>query len=251
MSVNLRLRCKLAYRALRIKQSLHRNDALGALHRAWAYVHATQLIGDYYEFGVYRGTSLANSWLSYRYFRRRLEKSVDLPFARKGTLLDFLSQKPVFHGFDTFSGMPENNEGEDTLAPGSFAASRADVAAVCRTVGMKPPVLKLISGLFADTADQIGTSPAAIVHIDCDLYASTVDALNAILPRLTQGSVILFDDYNLFRADNNRGERRALRELRERTPLTFEPWFAYGAASQAFLCHSESPGPASFLGSAH
>ncbi|WP_258072136.1 hypothetical protein [Xanthomonas arboricola] len=59
MSVTTIERLKLAYRRLRVGANLHRNDALGALFRAWAYTHATQLTGDYYEFGVYRGNSRA------------------------------------------------------------------------------------------------------------------------------------------------------------------------------------------------
>lgn len=233
-------RLKLLYRKLRIADSLHRNDALGALHRAWGYVHATQLPGDYYEFGVFRGTSLINSWLSQQYFRRHLEKAADLPFRRHGTVTEFLSHHPCFYGFDTFAGMPQNHEGEDSLAAGSFCCKVEEVAARCRLVGLKPPVLHLVEGLFADTKDQIGTAPAAIVNVDCDLYASTVQALAAIAPRLVQGTVILFDDYNLFRAGRDRGERRAIGEFLDQAEVEFEPWFAYGPASQAFLCHSKT-----------
>lgn len=237
MTVSLIDRLRLYYRRLRVKHSLHRNDALGALHRAWGYVHATQLAGDYYEFGVFRGTSLVNSWLSFRHFRTHMENSRDLPFRREGSVLDFLACQPTFYGFDTFSGMPGNEEGDDCLAADSFSASRALVEARCRVVGLTAPRLKLVEGLFADNRDAIGSRPAAIVYVDCDLYASAVDALSIIEPLLVQGTAVLFDDYNLFRADRNRGERRAVAEFQQRTGIVLEPWFAYGTASQAFLCH--------------
>lgn len=232
---------KLQYRRLRVGASLHRNDALGALHRAWGYVHATQLVGDYYEFGVYRGASLINSRFSQLHFRRHLERSRDLPFLRQGTVIHFLEHNPSFYGFDTFAGMPDNTEGEDSLAPGSFLADRDAVTRRCHHFGLRPPVLQLFPGLFSQTGHNIGPHPAAIVHIDCDLYASAADALRIIAPRLTQGTVLLFDDYNLFRADNRHGERRALAEFLSTQDIAVEPWFAYGPASQAFLCHQTNP----------
>jgi|GEM_PF-664909 hypothetical protein len=238
MSLLIADRIRLWYRRLRVGASQHRNDALGALHRAWAYVHATQLPGDYYEFGVYRGASLIGSWLSQQYFRKWLARSNDLPFRREGSVAAFLRQHPVFHGFDTFSGMPDNCEGEDSLAAGSFPTTRRLVERRCAIVGLKPPALHLVQGPFAETGGQTGTA-AAIVHIDCDLYASTVDALRAVAPCLVQGSVVLFDDYNLFRADNRCGERRALTEFQAGGRIRLEPWFAYGPAAQAFLCHME------------
>lgn len=236
MTVNILDNLKIRYRRLRIAASLHRMDTLGALHRSWAYVHATQLPGDYYEFGVYKGTSLINSWLSQQYFRRRLEYADQLPFSRTGTVARFLSQTPAFYGFDTFTGMPDNNEGEDTLAPGSFQSSIVQVTRRCAVAGLCPPALRLVPGLFANNRDRIGPHQAAIVHIDCDLYGSAADALDAIAPRLAQGTVLLFDDYNLFRANPRQGERRALAEFTRKTGLTVESWFAYGPAAQAFLC---------------
>ncbi|BFO54327.1 MULTISPECIES: TylF/MycF/NovP-related O-methyltransferase [Comamonadaceae] len=237
MSLRPLERFKLAYRRLRAGANLHRNDALGALYRAWAYVHATQLAGDYYEFGVYRGNSLAHAWLCYRHQRERMERNAGLPFRRQGTVLDFLSRPPRFHGFDTFAGMPANDEGEDTLATGSFLAAQSQAVARCAAVGLRAPDLVLVPGLFSDNAGAIGSTQAAIVHLDCDLYASARDALALIESRLVQGSVLLCDDYDLFRADRQRGERRALRECAERSGIEFEPWFAYGPASRAFLCH--------------
>lgn len=237
MSVTPMERCKFLYYRLRIGAHLHRNDALGALYRAWAYVHATQLAGDYYEFGVYGGNSLAHAWLSYRHQRSCIERVTKLPFRQQGTVLDFLAQRPCFYGFDTFAGMPANAEGDDSLAIGSFFATQAQARARCAAVGLYEPDLQLVPGLFADNAAAIGLQQAAIVHLDCDLYASARDALELIAPRLVQGSVLLCDDYDLFRADRQRGERRALQECAERHGIEFETWFAYGAASRAFLCH--------------
>ncbi|OJX67161.1 TylF/MycF/NovP-related O-methyltransferase [Magnetospirillum sp. 64-120] len=238
---SLRKKARIVFRRMRVGANLHRNDALGALHRAWGYVHATQLAGDYYEFGVHGGWSMVNSWFSYRYFRRRLAQGRALPFQRRGTVAAFLAHRPLFHGFDTFAGMPDNDEGEDTLAPGSFWCDLDIVTGDCARAGLRSPELRLVPGLFADTAAQVGLRPAAIVHLDCDLYASTRDALRAVSPCLVQGTVVLCDDYNLFRADQGRGQRRAVAEFSAVGGIRLEPWFAYGPAAQAFLCHVDHP----------
>jgi hypothetical protein len=230
-------RARLLYWRLRARTHFNRNDVHGALHRAWAYVHATQLSGDYYEFGVYRGHSLISSWLSYRRSNGRILNSKDLPYERKGSVADFMTYQSVFYGFDSFSGMPENDEGEDTLATGTFMATEQNTRELCAVAGLKAPRLRLVPGLFSDNAQAIGSAPAAIVHLDCDLYLSTRDALNMIAPRLVQGSVLLCDDHDLFRASNDKGQRRALREFLEQSQIELEPWFAYGAASRAYLCH--------------
>lgn len=235
--LSIKDRLRLAYWRMRVRSHHNRNDVHGALHRAWAYVHATQLSGDYYEFGVYRGASLVSAWLSYRHFRRHLESSGDLPFQRSGTVVEFMHHDSTFYGFDTFTGMPDNNEGEDSLAPGSFAASLQQAQALCTAVGLREPYLRLVPGLFAENAQAIGLRPAAIVHLDCDLYASTRDALTLIGPNLVQGSVLLCDDHDLFRACNTKGQRRALREFVQHSAIELEPWFSYGAASRAYLCH--------------
>ena len=234
---------RLAYWKLRVRWHLQRNDVHGALARAWLYTSATQLGGDYYEFGVYRGASLASSWLAFRH-SRRLSGRADLPFEQSGGVADYLANRPVFYGFDTFAGMPDNREGQDSLVAGTYFAPVELAAARCRAVGLGAPDLRLIKGLFADNAAAIGERPAAIGHLDCDLYVSSRDALNLIRPRLAQGTVLLCDDYDLFQADNTKGQRRALCEFSAATGITFETWFAYGAASRAFLCHLPVESPA-------
>jgi hypothetical protein len=80
---------------------------------------------------------------------------------------------------------------------------------------------------------------AAIVNLDCDLYASARDALTAITPLIQQGTVLVCDDYYAFSARREAGERRAVAEWSERSGIAVEPWFPYQFVGQAFLCHPE------------
>jgi hypothetical protein len=48
--------------------------------------------------------------------------------------------------------------------------------------------------------------------------------------------VLIMDDWNCFGADDNKGQRRAMREFLERQPdLRIEPLVSYGPNSQSFV----------------
>ena len=51
-----------------------------------------------------------------------------------------------------------------------------------------------------------------MVWVDCDLYGSTLCALNFLANYLQHGSLIMFDDYFRYRADPRAGQQRAFRE---------------------------------------
>src|SRR5262249_54269297 len=50
------------------------------------------------------------------------------------------------------------------------------------------------SNTIASWREQI-SGPVAFVHIDCDLYSSTVDVLEGLRERLQPGTIIVFDEY--------------------------------------------------------
>lgn len=220
----------------------NRNDRLGALHRAWGYVFTDRMPGDYYEFGVYRGESLALSYRAYRPFLAWLDSERTSPEPwRRAMAADQRVHHPArFVGLDTFTGMPPNDERHLNFREGNYAAIEADAVRICAGVGLHAPQLHLIAGTFRATASQLaGMRPAAIVNLDCDLYQSAADALDAITPLIQQGTVLLCDEWQMFRARNDAGERRAVREWTERTGIRVEPWFAYHFAGQALFCHRD------------
>ena len=64
------------------------------------------------------------------------------------------------------------------------------------------------------------------------------DALEIVKPKLQQGTILMMDDWNCFRADNNQGERRVLREFFEKNSnIETESYFPYSFAGQAFIVH--------------
>lgn len=224
-----------------LRDPLHRNDRVGALCRAWGYVFNNQLKGDYYEFGVFEGSSLINSFRMHTQFCRWLERERRCPEKWRRESADrFYGYQARFIGLDTFSGMPDNDESNPTFASGTFPAAIESVSKRCAAVGLSGSRLTLLKGPFAITGPQLLESdfrPAAIINLDCDLYTSAKDALNFAAHLIQDGTVLLSDDFNTYRASPDKGERRALTEFCESNNLILEPWFAYHFCSQAFICH--------------
>ena len=160
-------------------------------------------IGDYLEFGVYVGTSMA---------------CMHRALAREG-----LTEVRLF-GFDSFEGLPALDGGEDTAKYGLW--KRGYYSAPLKTArrnlaaqGVDMERVTLIKGWFEDTltrdlVDRHKISKAGVIMIDSDLYTSARAALEFCAPLIRDHAVILFDDWfpETLAADNA-GERRAFDEL--------------------------------------
>ncbi len=92
------------------------------------------------------------------------------------------------HGFDVFTGLPE--DWRTGFTKGLFAVEQLPEVR---------PNVELIKGLFCDTLPTfLATRPNAMVallHVDCDLYSSTVDVFESLGPLLVPGSIVCFDEY--------------------------------------------------------
>ncbi|MCF3593761.1 class I SAM-dependent methyltransferase [Rhodobacteraceae bacterium LMO-12] len=94
-------------------------------------------------------------------------------------------------GFDSFEGLEEDWTGKETgRAAGAFTQG-GELPGV-------PDNVTLIKGMVQDTLPaylkETGKAPFSFVHMDMDTYTPTRFALDAIRPRLTKGSIILFDE---------------------------------------------------------
>ena len=75
----------------------------------------------------------------------------------------------------------------------------------------------------------------AVALIDCDLYESTAVVLRFIEDLIADGTILLFDDWNCFDGDDERGERKAFTEFLGRNPrLSAQAAFPYGLYGQVF-----------------
>lgn len=208
---------------------LSRNTAL-TLHAehvrmlslAFKYTSSEGVAGDYAEFGVWTGRNLIEAW--------RIASKYEV--ARR------------LFAFDSFEGLPELGE-PDRAGPftsGEFAHSREAFDARLRRARVPRGAVSVVQGRFDETLgqpEQIEPREIAIAWIDCDLYESTVPVLDFIKPRLSLGSVLLFDDWYTFRASPEKGEMRACREWLDRnSSLKLVQWRAFHFAGQAFIVQS-------------
>lgn len=99
-----------------------------------------------------------------------------------------LPQKTV-HGFDGFVGLPE--DWTSRMRKGFFA--RSSLPSVRNNC-------ELWVGWFNETLPGFCKSvqlnkPIALLHVDCDLYSSTVTVLSELKDNIVPGTVIVFDEY--------------------------------------------------------
>ncbi|MBC7366395.1 MAG: class I SAM-dependent methyltransferase [Undibacterium sp.] len=98
------------------------------------------------------------------------------------------------HLFDTFGGMPAVAAGDGAFRPGDFADT--SVAAVrARLAGSA--AVEFHPGFFPDTAatPALRATSFQFVHLDLDLYQSTLAGLEFFYPRLLPGGVLISHDY--------------------------------------------------------
>lgn len=120
----------------------------------------------------------------------------------------------VYHGFDTFGGMPPPSDKSDVGSwqigdfPGNAAVLRDVLNNICKGRYF------LYEGMFDQTIQFFEQSPALIL-IDCDYYTSTKSAIVPILDSLQPGSVFYFDDLGTNFYSPKMGEERFIAELNQ------------------------------------
>ncbi|MDR3505813.1 MAG: class I SAM-dependent methyltransferase [Acidocella sp.] len=119
------------------------------------------------------------------------------------------------HGFDSFGGLPEDWSGTKEKS-GAFT-QRGKLPKVPANVTLHP-------GWFNETLPGFvaaNPGPAALIHVDCDIYSSTVTIFSELRERIVPGTVIVFDEY--FNYPGWRAhEYKAFQELIASTGLTYK-----------------------------
>lgn len=147
--------------------------------------------GAFAEFGIFQG-----AWIERLYMMTE----------RVG-----LADRDIY-GFDSFQGLsaPHPTHDVDFWKQGMYAASKKDVEQRLRTV--ERPRIKLVEGFFSDSlkskqAQEIDA--IAFARIDCDIYEPARQCLDYLSTRLTNNSILVFDDWT---HDFEKGEGRAFAE---------------------------------------
>jgi Macrocin-O-methyltransferase (TylF) len=137
-----------------------------------------------------------------------------------------MEDRVMVHGFDTFDGLPENDdpadralvEGEEWIA-GQYRGSYDDLISYCEG---KYSNFRLHRGLFKDTLTDELLSEfeeylPVLIWIDCDYYSSTKQVFDRLIPFIPTGCVVYFDDIYSNFGSRFTGEMRAVWEINHGT----------------------------------
>jgi O-methyltransferase len=132
--------------------------------------------GDVVELGCYEGTAAL-------FFQRLLnEHNSD-----KGLYL-----------YDSFAGLPpkvaqdQSGVGEQ-FKEGELLASKQKLVQHFKHAGLRVPLIK--KAWFNELTEADLPAEIAFAFLDGDFYESILDSLKLIWPKLTEGAVVLVDDY--------------------------------------------------------
>jgi hypothetical protein len=190
----------------------------------------TGFLGDYVEFGAYRGDSLIQAYFaSRRVLDELLSGFWDHSFDNKEAVKRGFEQcwnAMRFISFDSFAGMPAP-KGVDSIyrhfPEGSYACTEEEFRGNVRKYGIPDAKVISVPGFFCDTlndrtAQSLNLTSFAVIHIDSDLYESARDALQFATPFVRDGTILVFDDWFQFLGNPQLGEQRALREWSDSHP---------------------------------
>ncbi|MBX2829864.1 MAG: TylF/MycF family methyltransferase [Rhodospirillales bacterium] len=185
------------------------------------FSHINRPISGYYmEFGSHEGNTMRQAWKCFRH------------------LFDW-----DYVAFDSFEGLPEMDEYDRSaiFVPGNLSTGEKKFRDIVTKSGMPNNRLRTVKGFYEDSltedlSDKLSPRKAAVVYIDCDLYKSTVSVLEFVRGFLQLGTVVVFDDWNCYLAQDDHGERRAWLEFLDQYPNYKFTDFVSTAEGKSFIC---------------
>lgn len=160
-------------------------------YQIYAAVRKTEKIaGDVAEVGVYKGGS--------------------------ARLICETTKKPL-HLFDTFEGLPDlcDMDNSEQFHKGDYSAQLESVKEYLK----KYPNVYFYKGLFPATSEPVKNKKFSFIHLDVDIYESTVSCLQFFYPRMNKGGVIVSHDYQ-----GSMGVKKAIDEFfKDKPEIIIEP----------------------------
>nr|AHZ46179.1 methyltransferase [uncultured bacterium 14-4D] len=193
----------------------------GMLAQAFEFSKINNVVGDYFEFGLWRGKTFR---YAYRLRRRYDLKTMHL------------------WGFDSFQGLPAFLDDRDNIwNKGQFACDESELRRILRRGGLSERDYTLIPGFYQESLndelhDRLKGKSAAVMYVDCDLFESAQAVLTFSERYLVNGTIVCFDDFHNYKSSPHQSEQRALKEfLSQNHGLHFEPYFNYSPLGKSFV----------------
>jgi O-methyltransferase len=125
---------------------------------------------------------------------------------------------------DSFEGLPKPDAvafpadaGVDYAVHPELSVGAQQVQANFSRYGLLDDRVRFLPGWFKDTLPSAPIDQLAVMRLDGDLYESTMDALEALYPKLSVGGYCIIDDYGALEAC-----RRAVDDYRAANGITEE-----------------------------
>jgi O-methyltransferase len=170
---------------------------LDNLHACIETVLADGVPGDFIETGVWRGGSVI--------LMRAILRAHDI------------TDRTVWVA-DSFAGLPKPDAerypadaGDRHWTHRELVVSLEQVRANFERYGLLDNQVRFLEGWFKDTLPVAPIERLAVARLDGDMYESTMDAIEALYPKLQPGGFLIVDDYGEVPAC-----RRATHDYRER-----------------------------------
>ena len=134
------------------------------------------IAGDIAEFGCHAGATAL--------FIRRL--------------LNSKASTKQFYAYDSFEGLPAKTIEDASVSGSDFKAgelkvSKHDLLLNFKKAGLRPPIVH--KAWFNELKTKQLPETIAFAFLDSDFYRSILDSLEIVWPRLSEGGVIIVDDY--------------------------------------------------------
>lgn len=167
------------------------------------------------------------------YFRRMYEQIVDIEgdivecgigggqsFIFLAFLVKEEMEKRKLWGFDSFEGFPDTSENDKSIRDPKRGQNKTNVLDFYKLLfnmelseEFLSSQLSIVRGFFSESLKNYTGNRIALLHIDVDLYESYLAVLEELYPKVTNGGIILFDEYiNSFENIKFPGAKKAIDE---------------------------------------
>jgi hypothetical protein len=136
-------------------------------------------------------------------------------------------------GLDSFEGLPE--DWREGFPKGKFDTHGSSLPLVANAM--------IVPGWFSKTIPSLryrGMPHFGLVHIDCDLFTSTREALEGVRNNIGPGTYVVFDEYHGY-PGSEQHEERAWKEFCARN-MVLANTVAEGEQERAFVIQSIGTG---------
>ena len=187
------------------------------------------IVGDYYEFGVWKGDTFASVYNSINsYALRRLSLTPNSAENQVAYLArSFFINKIKYIAFDSFLGLPRltpEDKYSDDFVEGQFACSESQFLRNIEKKKVPLDKVELVSGFYSETCQVDNAckySKASLIWLDCDLYSSASDAFRLIEHIIQDGTILVIDDWFCNKGSPFHGVQKAFFEFSEKVSDDF------------------------------